>query len=284
MTGRGDGAPPPEALAELRSADGAHIVHRRWIPERPRATLVVAHGLGEHSGRYASLAAALNRRGVAVFAGDFRGHGRSAGRRGHVGRFDELLGDLERVREEAVRALPGLPLLLLGHSMGGLVSIRLLETRPDLAWRGAVLSAPALALEHGGARPTRLLARALSVLTPSLRLPNGIPAEYVSSDPAEVEALREDPLAHRWITPRLYAEMQRAMGDALRDRDRIRPPLLVLVPGQDRIVRAAAALEFCRSMPFEVRRYPDLRHEPLHEVGRAAVEETVADWVEARID
>lgn len=283
MTARGESLAPAGRSAELRPAGGVRLHYRAWIPDGPRAALLVAHGLGEHSGRYASLAAKLTRRGIAVFAPDFRGHGLSGGIRGHAGRFEDFLAELEAVRREAVASLPGgVASLLLGHSLGGLIAIRYLQRHPEAPFRGAVFSAPALGLTRVSA-VERALARVLSRLLPWLPVPNGIDAADLSHDPAEVAAYRDDPRVHRWITPRLFTEMERSMRAAFDERDRVRLPALFLVPGEDRIASADATLAFCRGTDFEVRRYPDSFHEPLHEVRREEVMEEVAGWMEARI-
>ncbi len=284
MTAPAELPAPAVGGGELRPAGDVRIHFRAWAPDRPRAGLLLAHGLGEHSGRYASLAATLSRRGIAVFAPDFRGHGLSGGQRGHVRRFADFLGELDAMREEAVRSLPnGAPLLLMGHSLGGLIAIRYLETRSEAAFRGAVLSAPALGLERKVSLAERLLARVLDGVLPRVPFPNAIPPEDLSHDPAEVAAYRRDPLVHRWITVRLFTEMRDAMDEARAERGRIGVPALFLVPEEDRVVNVEATLAFCRGTSFEVRRYPGLFHELLHEVQREAVADEMAAWMEARI-
>lgn len=285
MTGPAEALPPVEESAgELRGEGGVRLHFRAWSPHRPRAALLIVHGLGEHSGRYASPAVALARRGIRVYALDLRGHGRSAGQRGHAGRFAELLSDVHALRLHAHAATAGaLPVLLFGHSLGGLVAARYLQTHADPPLRAAVLSAPALGLGPDVPRWQRVLARRLSRLVPRLPSPNGLDPDNLSHDPAEVAAYRADPLVHRRITPRLFTEMEGAMRAAFAERERIRLPLRVLVPEADRIVSPPAALAFCAGTPFEVRRYPGLFHEPLHEVQREAVLRELIGWFEAQI-
>jgi alpha-beta hydrolase superfamily lysophospholipase len=282
MTGPAE-ADPAEGGGELRSSDGLRLHFRSWTIPRPRAALLAVHGLGEHSGRLASPAAELARRGIDVFALDLRGHGLSVGRRGHAASFARLLDDVRALHREVARRHPSLPTLLFGHSLGGLVATRYLQSHPAPPLRGAVLSAPQLGLGRRVAGWRRALARTLEPVLPSLQAPSRIDAEWLSHDPEEVAAYREDPLVHGWITPRLFTEMERAMRLALAERERIGIPLLVLVPEADRLVDPEATLRFCRGMPFEVRRYPDLLHEPLHEVRRAEVLRDVIDWIETRI-
>lgn len=269
----------------FRGADGLPLHARAWTAPGPRAALLVAHGLGEHAGRYSTLAADLVARGVSVYAPDHRGHGRSPGKRGHVRRFAELVDDLEAFRRHVAAGLPpGLPVFLLGHSLGGLVAIRHLEEHPGAGWAGAVLSAPLLGVALRPPAWKTSLAGLLSRLLPALRLSNGIDAADLSTDEVVVAAYRADPLVHPWITPRLYTEIQAAMRLAVERRDRIRVPLLLVVPGDDRIVLAEATETFARGVAgeVEVRRFPGFRHESLNERERRAVVAGIAEWMAGR--
>ncbi len=125
---------------------GVAMFLRRWpaATARPRACLVLAHGMGEHSGRYVHVARYLAERGVSVLAADHYGHGRSGGVTGSVERFDDFLDDLAWVVTRARADHPGLPLVLLGHSMGGLIATAYLIHRQQAAPDLAVLSGPAI--------------------------------------------------------------------------------------------------------------------------------------------
>src|SRR5690606_5365987 len=120
-TGAADSVTPMEHTeGTFRAFDGETIFHQAWLPDgTPRAVVLLVHGLGEHSGRYAHVASALVTAGCAVYALDHRGHGRSTGRRAFVRSYDEFLRDLHQFRGLIGREHPGAPLVLLGHSMGG---------------------------------------------------------------------------------------------------------------------------------------------------------------------
>lgn len=271
-----------EGSDSLLAPDGTPLHLRAWHAPEPRARLLVAHGLGEHGGRYAALARALTARGVSVYAPDLRGHGRSGGARGHADRFGLLVADLEAVRSHLAGTTPALPMLLFGHSLGGLVAARHLTAHPEAAWAGALLSAPALGLPS--ALPGRdAAARLLSRLAPRLRLPNGVRPEELSHDPEEVRRYREDPLVHRWITPRLYTGMRDAMRAVHDQAGRVRAPLLCLVPTADRVVDPGATLRFADAAGAEVRRLEGWYHEPLHETEREHAIDAVAGWIDRRI-
>jgi alpha-beta hydrolase superfamily lysophospholipase len=278
--------PPPAASSTLRAADGTRLHALRWPADRPRAALLLSHGLGEHAGRYAALARDLAPRGIEVHALDHRGHGRSGGARAYVDRFSRFVDDFEAFRLHAVDALPaGLPVFVLGHSLGGLIALRWLEAHPEAGLAGAVLSAPLLGVKTKAPRWKLALSGMLSRLLPWLPLSNEIDPAELSGDPAYVRSYREDPLVHARITPRLYTEMMAAIGDAVAERGRLALPLLFLVPGADSIVREEETLRFAAGLAGDVtvRRYPGFRHESLNELERARPVADVAGWIEARI-
>ncbi|HEV7587082.1 MAG TPA: alpha/beta hydrolase [Longimicrobium sp.] len=278
--------PPPAESSTLRAADGTRLHVLRWPAERPRAALLLSHGLGEHAGRYAALARDLVPLGIEVQALDHRGHGRSGGPRAYTPRFSRFVDDFEAFRRHAAATLPAsLPVFLLGHSLGGLIALRWLEAHPEAGLAGAILSAPLLGIRKEAARWKVALSGLLSKLLPWVPIPNEIDPAELSSDPAYVRSYREDPLVHAKITPRLYTEMVKAMGDAVAEKDRIALPLLFLVPGADSIVREEETLRFAEGLAGDVtvRRYPGFRHESLNELERARPVADVVGWMEARI-
>jgi acylglycerol lipase len=278
--------PPPAASSTLRAADGTRLHALRWPAERPRAALLLSHGLGEHAGRYAALARDLVPLGIDVHALDHRGHGRSGGARAYTPRFSRFVDDFEAFRLHVAAGLPaGLPVFVLGHSLGGLIAIRWMEAHTEAGLAGAVLSAPLLGIRKEAARWKTALSGVLSKLLPWVPIPNEIDPAELSSDAAYVRSYREDPLVHAKITPRLYTEMVKAMGDAAAEKDRLALPLLFLVPGADSIVREEETLRFAAGLKGDVtvRRYPGFRHESLNELERARPVGDVVGWLEARI-
>ncbi|GAA1184046.1 alpha/beta hydrolase [Pseudonocardia alaniniphila] len=159
----------------------------------PTGVLLVCHGLGEHSGRYGYVEDALVPHGWAVYGIDHRGHGRSGGRRAHLVRYDDWLADLDTFRRLVVTRHPGLPMFLLGHSMGGQIALAY-ALEHQQALRGLVLSAPALA-SNALPRAAVPVLMAFAKVAPTLR-PAGIDFTKISKDPAVVEAYLADPLVH----------------------------------------------------------------------------------------
>ena len=275
-----------ERAGELRAADGVRLHYRTWSAPAERAVLLVSHGLGEHGGRYAALAEDLAELGVTVHAIDHRGHGRSGGARGHVARFDELVRDFESFRAEAAARHPAeVPVFLLGHSLGGLIAIRHLQTYPQAPWRGAILSAPLLGVAVEAPRWKVALSGVLSRWIPGLPFHNEIDTSLLSTAPGYQEAYRADTLLHNTITPRLYTEMLAAIEAAFQRPDSIGIPLLVLAPTADRVVLPESVARWASACPgeVEVRRYEGFQHESLNEKDRHLVVADVAEWLRARI-
>ena len=250
-----------------------------------RATVLIVHGLGEHMGRYAALAQALNSWGYAVRAYDQYGHGGSEGPRGGLPTATRLLDDLAMVVDHTrATVAAGHPLLLLGHSMGGLVAARFvaLKRRPVDA---LVLSSPAL---DPGLNPVqKLLVAVLPSLFPNLRVGNGLDARLISHDPAVVAAYQSDPLVHDRISARLArfiaddsaAVRAAAAGWAL--------PTLLLYAGADKLVNPAGSRAFAAATPAQVlssQCFESLYHEILNEAepGRSQVLAALRAWLDAR--
>lgn len=270
----------------LVGVDGLHLAYRSWEAETARAALVMVHGMGDHSGRYAEFAGRMAAAGISTFAMDLRGHGLSEGRRGHAPSFDLFLQELDRFRRE-VDGLASFraPLFLLGHSMGGLIALRYLEEyATEVA--GAVIVSPWLATAMPVPRWKVTAANALAKLLPALPFRSELKADLLTRDTDIVEAYRVDPLVHGRITPRLFVEASAAMGLVLRRSDRLHAPLLFLLAGDDRIVNSDRTQRFARSLStpdVTVNVYPGHYHELLHELDRSRIHRQVADWLIARV-
>lgn len=263
-------------------AAGAVLFRRGWIPERARASVLVVHGFGEHSGRYEHVGQWLAERGFAVHAYDHRGHGRSAGRRCHVDRFDEYLDDLAVVLEQVRVDAPKNPVFLIGHSMGGLVVATFARERsPSVS--GVVLSGAALALPEGNSRIR--IARLIRAVLPRLRLSAGLDLAGLSTDPRVLQAYLADPLVEHQMTASLAVELLGAVERTAPGGADVAVPLLVLHGGDDPICASEGSERFAaaaRTARFI--RYRGLRHEIFNEPGFRDVLADVASFFEERLD
>ncbi|HEX9885115.1 MAG TPA: alpha/beta hydrolase [Longimicrobiales bacterium] len=265
------------------AAGGACLRSRRWEAGEPRGRVLLVHGLGEHGGRWGHVARFLAGRGFGVFSYDQRGHGASEGARGHLPSFDVLLDDLRHAQEELERRLPGEgPPFLYGHSMGGLVVIRYVQSYGAPS-PGVVLSAPWLgtAMEVPGWK--RLAARLLTRFAPEVTLTTDLEASALSRDPGVQRAYDSDPLVHRRLSPRLFAQVEQAQALALEQGLHPSVPALVLVPEDDPITDVGLTLRWAGSLPggqVRVLRLAGLRHEPHNEPEGESVLASVVEWLE----
>ena len=263
---------------------GLALRRRRWGGARSDRVVALVHGFAEHSGRYDAVARRLVARGFRVHAYDQRGHGESEGPRNHAASFELLLDDLERFLALVRREEGSRPIALVGHSMGGLETIRLVAERaPDVAV--AVASGPALALGSGVSSWRMGLARMLSAVAPRLPLPTGLPASGLSRDPEVVRAYQNDPLISTVATARFAAELLRASGLGMSAATRLSRPLLIVHGEADPLCDVAGSREFARLAGdrVELRTYPGLLHEVLNEPEGPAVLDDIAGWIERRV-
>jgi alpha-beta hydrolase superfamily lysophospholipase len=259
-------------MATFIAPDGIQLVFDHVETPRPSAAVLILHGWSDHAGRWAETAETLKHAGYSAYLLDLRGHGRSGGRRGHLSRFSQLLGDLHAFRR-VVRVRTAAPQVLLGHSFGGLVALRYLETQPLEPLAGTIVSSPFLGLGFA-VNPLKLLAgRLLADLAPGVSLPTGLDSEALSRDPAVAPAYRADPLVHQRMTAGAWKEIQWAQRAVASDAHRIEGPIQFLLTGEDRIVDAELARAFAGGLKgdVQVRWYPEMYHEALHDPQRAQV-------------
>lgn len=226
--------------------------------------IVLLHGIGEHSGRYLAAIRFFRELGYSVRCFDHRGHGKSGGQRGDTPSDIQMLEDAKGVISDFAQQLPSPP-VLFGHSMGGLLTCRLL-TEPELPVSGAMLSAPALALYMPlWSRPVLAL---LMKLAPGLGLPNGLSLPHLCRDPEVIRAYQRDPLVHNKISARLLNSMLSAMDVCHRQAAKLQIPVLLMIAGADKLVDPRGSEAFAAAAPTEmlsVCRYPDAFHEILNE-------------------
>ncbi len=271
-------------MPQLTAPDGTSLVYDGYEPASPVAAVLFLTGWSDHAGRWAPAAARLRDAGYATFVLDQRGHGRSGGRRGHLSRFSQLLGDLQAFRR-AIRQRTAAPQVLLGHSFGGLVTLRYLETQPLEPLAAAVIASPFLGLAFQPPAWKRAAGRVLADLWPTLALPTGVVTDHVSRDPAVNEAYARDPLVHQQMTAGAWREIQWAQRAVPADAARIEAPLLFLLGGEDHLTDAHLARAFAGALktPAEVRWYPEMYHEVLNDPQKDRVLDDVVAFLRARV-
>ncbi|WP_024795445.1 alpha/beta hydrolase [Tomitella biformata] len=274
-------APAQHTDGQLAGIDGTTLYWQTWTPAAPRGLVVLVHGMGEHSSRYGHVAEALTAKGFAVHAHDHRGHGRSGGKRSFIDRMDNLVADIGIAFDHGRAAVPDGPVVMLGHSMGGLSSALWAEdNRAKLD--ALALSGPLAALD--AANPvTRIAAKVLSAAVPSLPL-IAVDASALSHDPQVGADYRADPLIFAGKLPaRTVGELAAGVAKVQANASKLTMPLLVQHGELDTLAPPAGSLElFEKAASTDKKRivYPGMYHEIFNEVDRAQVLGDLTDWLE----
>lgn len=275
-------AEPTRGHTETR--DGTVLSTWAWPVERPSAKAVIVHGVGEHGGRYAHVAQALNEADISVVTYDQRGHGTTVGPRGHAPSFGHLLADLDHIWELDGQHYRSLPRFLIGHSMGGLLSLAWAQTRGPVV-QGLILSAPWIATAVPVPWWKTLAGRVGARLYPSLAMPTGTTAEQLTTDPDMIAAIEADPLVHSKLSPRLFFDIE-AWQRRVRERaDTVNIPCLVLVPEADTLADPEATLSLVNQLAEErttVIGFSGFRHELFNERDRVRAISLVREWIVER--
>jgi len=270
-----------ESTDTLKTADGLDLYLRRWQAEAPHQwTFVIVHGLGEHGGRYQHLAAWFTPLGATVYAMDHRGHGRSGGQRGHAPSLKALLDDVDLVVQRA-RGESGGPLVMIGHSFGGLMGLAYALDSPGKLDK-AVFSAPALVPKVKVPAWKQALASVLPRIAPKTSFANEIDPTVLSHDPAIARAYTSDTLVHNQITAGLYASII-ARGETFIARaPELQVPFLLLHGRDDQIVDPIGSQRFFAAATAPGRAfilYPGLYHEIFNEVEQEKVFQDIESWL-----
>ena len=256
-----------------------------WQPEgSPRAVLLIAHGLAEHSGRYTAVAGALTAAGYAVYAIDHDGHGNTPGKRCAVSDFNQFISGMLLLRDQAAGQHPELPVTLIGHSMGGLIAAMTALHSPSL-FHTLVLSGPAVIAPEPPPRWQEAIVRFLARWLPNLGA-LALDSNEISKDPSVVQAYLDDPLVYNGKIP---AGLVVALFDPmieLRERaSSLSLPMLVMHGEVDKLTApegSALLVEQASSSDKTLKMWPGLRHEIFNEPERDAVIQTMIDWLNAR--
>ena len=276
----------PIILPTTSAGAGAKLHWHAWLLSgTPRAAVLLIHGYAEHLGRYADVAATLNAKGLAVYAHDHWGHGKSSGTPGFVPAFSAFTDGVDALLAQVKSRHPGLPLILIGHSMGGLISAtHLLSHQAEYA--GAILSGPAIKPAEEPSRLMIFISRLLSRLLPKMGV-LGLDANGVSRDPKVVSDYLADPLVYTGkISARLAKEMFEAMHRVQAEARTIRVPMLILHGAEDSLAAPEGSqylYDHLGSPDKQIKIYPHLFHEIFNEPEREAVLADVTGWIDAHL-
>lgn len=266
--------------------DGVRIVYDTWTPEAPpRAVVVLSHGFGEHARRYDHVAMRFADAGLVTYALDHRGHGRSGGKRVLCRNISEYTNDFHTLAGIGSWEHPGLPRVVLGHSMGGAIVFSYAVDRPD-DYQLMVLSGPAVDMVDTVSPLLAFVAKALGAVAPGLPVEK-LDSSLVSRDPAVVAAYDADPLVHHGRVPAGVARALIKVGETMPSRaPALTAPLLVVHGADDGLVPAAGSKRLVGcvgSGDVRLTVYPGLYHEVFNEPEHALVLDDVVAWIDARL-
>ncbi len=266
----------------MSSPDGTQIAYRAWPKQEATITFAVAHGLGEHSGRYAGFAAAMAQKGMGTYAMDLRGHGQSAGRRGHVDAWSQWTDDISAFVRLVETEIGG-EVVPLGHSFGGAALLSTVIAGKLPRSRRFIVSSPALKAKVVVPQWKINVGHMASRVMPRLTMSNEVDAGTLSRVPEVVTAYKTDPLVHSKISSRLFTEWQRASEDVLARAHEIKQPFLILAGTDDQLIDPAGSEELHRRTPTtsELHLLPGRYHEPFNDLGREEVFDIIERWLSA---
>ena len=269
----------------FRASSGAKIFYRQWTPAEPHAVIILSHGLAEHSGRYEEFANVFSDAGFAIYAVDFPGHGKSDGKRGHIGRFDEYTFALNQLTSLARSAHPNLPFVLFGHSMGGLIAADFLLQHQS-GFVAAVLTGAAIRSPQQPSSFVLFVNRLIAAIAPQLGVLR-MDASAISRDPQVVSDYENDPLVYRGkASAALVTAIFSAMNRVVENAESIRLPILIMHASEDRLTSVEGSKLLHEKVSSEDKKlviYEGLYHEILNEPERQTVTPDILQLLESRI-
>jgi acylglycerol lipase len=266
-----------------KTADGLAVFAQSWEPDTlsPKGVVCLVHGIGEHSARYAHVAEAFTKAGYVLFCMDLRGHGKSEGPRGHFPSIDAVIRDIDRLLEQARIRYPGVPLILYGHSLGGILVLYYgLKQKPDVKGIIATSSGLRTALEK---QPAKIVAaKILGSLMPGVSLPTGLDKNAISQDKEVVAVYSADPLVHDRMSLGFGKTMLGVIGWTFKHAKEFSLPLLLMHGKSDTIAYpsgseeiAAQVKEDCKLVLWE-NGWHELHNEPF----KVEVFKTMIAWMD----
>lgn len=267
------------------SFDNTRLVYREWLADKPKGNIVVVHGAGEHSNRYTHVVDHFTAAGFNVFTWDARGHGESEGQRGFVERWFHFRNDIHYYFKAVRPSFSGQPVFLLGHSLGGVMTLDYLLNHPEEDIRGYICSAPAIG--KVGISPILLgLSRIFTHIAPRLSLDTGLELDAVSRDPTWLESSRQDPLYHSKGTPRLATEVIDTAAWIHEHASDFNYPLLMVHGTDDRVCEIDGSRQFfgnTQQADKTLKEYEGGYHELFNDIDKARVLQDVQSWIDTRL-
>ncbi len=262
------------------------LFYQAWLPERkPRAIVVIVHGVNEHCGRYMNLVKALVLKGFGFYGFDLRGHGRSQGQRGHINHFSEYREDLRTFVELVRKKQPRVPVFLFAHSLGGLIGADFLERLPSVV-DGAIISGGPF--EPAGVTKPLLvfIAKTMSHIAPRMSFDLKLDPEVLSHDAADKAKRASDPLIDKMVSARWGTECMRTVDEVWTNTAAIHDPILIIHGEDDKLNTASGARKFFKKITFKDKTlhiYPHTYHEVHNDFGWQTMAKDLEIWIKKHI-
>ncbi len=269
-----------------KAHDGLDIFAQGWEPTmpQPKAVVCIVHGIGEHTSRYAHVAEAFGTQGYILFGSDLRGHGRSGGARGHISSIEDFMQDIDLLLKQAQTRYPDLPLILYGHSLGGILVLHYgLLRKPILKGVMATSSGFHNAVEQQKIKV--MMAKVLGALVPTVTIAGGLDAKALSHDEKVVQAYVDDPLVHDKISLGFGKIMLGVTGWTLAHASEFPLPLLLMHGKADEIAFPSSSMEFAAALKEKCTLvlWDDAYHVLHNEPEKDEVFKTMTLWMDARV-
>ncbi len=266
------------------TSEKVNIFAQGWEPETqvPKAVVCLVHGVGEHTSRYAHVAAALVNSGYALFGADMRGHGKSGGKRGHIPSEEATMLEIDMLIQQAESLYLGIPVILYGHSLGGIRVLHyVLKRKPNI--RGVIATSSGLRNSVEKQTIKILFAKAFGFLFPGLQLRSGLDVNAISRDPEVISAYRNDPMIHDFISLGFGTIMLAAAKWSLQHAAEFTLPLLLLHGSADAIAYPSGSNEFAASLDGKCTfiLFDGAYHELHNEPEKVLVFKAITDWIDS---
>ena len=278
-----------DRIEKLTCSDGAQRDIHIWEHENPKAIFLTLHGLMDHGGNYKNPGIYMKEHGFALVAFDQQGHDRK--RKAHIVRFDTFLDDLQLMLVWVKQSYQGVPVFIMGHSMGGLIATHfgIRRFKEDPLVKGFILSAPGYENSLKTSKALIAVAKILSVLAPRMVIPVEDLRPHVTRDEAESKRMREDErdgIQATKMSARMGAEFLKAQMWVPGHISEWKQPLLVILPGEDKLINSEVTRELLSRIDKDLlaeKYYPENKHESFNEVNRDEVFAGIVEWCEARL-
>jgi len=271
----------------LENNKGITLFHQSWTSSNPRATLIIIHGVGEHSGRYAEFAHYLAEKTISVYTFDLKGYGQSGGERGHIDSFSDFTSDVALFIDFVKnKVIDNQKIFLLGHSLGALIVIRYVRLYQNQPLAGVILSGPPFHLNVSISAWLKRVCAFCSTILPAMTIKErSIQLNMLTHDKGKLEEFRKDPFRHYTRSLQFIREYFRAEKQSFHDAPYIALPLLILQGGDDDVIDVKKVKNFYHNLNIDDKTliiYPEMYHEVLNEVDRIRVYADVKYWIEQR--